>query len=236
MDKTTRIIIITLISVFIGGIICLKMPKNSQNSELSNLDPYTIYSGSDLNGNISDHIKGNPNAKIILYEYADYQCPGCASVNPWINELIEGYEGKIGLVYRSYLLSYHANARAAAASAEAAGLQGYWKAYADLLFANQSEWEGATASTRGSYFNSYFETASKGEGDLEKFQSDLKSEAVSKKIDFDVALAKSVNIEATPALYLDGEPIDWYEQNTKTGFLEFMRNLIDEKLAKIESE
>ena len=236
MNKSTGIILAVAVLLF-GGLFTWAIIRNQSSAgQYSQYDANSIISANDNNGHIADHIEGNEDAEILLVEYADFQCSGCAANASAVTELVEKYAGKVAVIHRSYVLSYHSNGIAAASAAEAAGLQGYWKAYADLLFANQSEWEGATASTRGSYFNSYFETASKGEGDLEKFQSDLKSEAVSKKIDFDVALAKSVNIEATPALYLDGEPIDWYEQNTKTGFLEFMRNLIDEKLAKIESE
>ncbi len=231
MDKATRIIIFSLIAVFIGGVIFIKLPKNS-SQPTSDLDPYSFYEGIEENGGIADHVKGNKDAKVVLYEYADYQCPGCAAVNPWMNELIEEYGDQVALVYRVYLLSYHDNARAAASAVEAAGLQGYWKEYGDLLFANQSEWEYASASDRGDLFNTYFNYVTENKGDLAKFQSDMSSSEVSSKIDFDLAMANAVKISATPSLYLDGEAIDWYSNSTKADFMAFMRNLIDKKLAE----
>lgn len=226
MSKTTRIIVITLIALFFGGIILLKLPKNEEH-----LDAYTIYDGIEENGGIADHVKGNKDAKVILYEYADYQCPGCSAVNPWVNELIDEYKDQVGLVYRVYLLSYHENARAAASAVEAAGLQGYWKEYGDLLFANQSEWEYASADERTSLFSEYFTKITDEKGDIEKFQSDMASSSVAKKIDFDVSMAKSVKLDATPGLYIDGEAIDWHEYSTKDSFMKFMRELLNEKIS-----
>ena len=231
MSKTARIIVITLIALFFGGIILLKLPKNEEH-----LDAYAIYDGIEENGDIADHVKGNKDAKVTLYEYADYQCPGCSAVNPWVNELIEEYKDQVGLVYRVYLISYHENARAAASAVEAAGLQGYWKEYGDLLFANQSEWEYTSADERTALFSTYFAKVTDGKGDIDKFQSDMGSDAVSKKIDFDVSMAKAVKFDSTPALYIDGEAIDWHEYSTKDSFLKFMRNLLNEKISKASQE
>ena len=113
------------------------------------------------------------------------------------------------MVYRSFLLSYHKNGTAAASAAEAAGLQGYWKEYADKLFAEQAEWEYASASERTALFNKYFEEVTEGAGDMDKFNEDLASEAVSKKISFDMGIAKRIDVGGTPAFYIDGQLIDW---------------------------
>ena len=146
---------------------------------------------------------------------------------------MESYNGKVAVVYRSFLLSYHQNAKAAASAAEAAGLQGYWKAYADLLFANQSEWDPLSGSGRKEKFIEYFETVSKGEGDSKKFAEDMASEAVKAKINLDVALGKKVGVSATPAFYMDGKEIDWTgveSASTKAGFIEYFKTQIDAKL------
>ena len=117
-------------------------------------------------------MKGSEDAPVVIFEYADYQCPGCASMNPRVNKIIEELDGKLALVYRSYLLSYHQNGTAAASAAEAAGLQGYWKPYTDKLFSEQSEWGYATVSKRGEFFEKYFEEVTEGKGDMEQFKRD----------------------------------------------------------------
>ncbi len=184
------------------------------NNNATDFDDYNFYSVIEPdknNGNIGDHVKGDKNAPVIVFEYADYQCPGCASINPKVNKAIEESDGKLAVVYRSFLLPYHKNGTAAASAAEAAGLQGYWKPYANKLFAEQAEWEEASPSERTAIFNKYFTEVTDGKGDLDKFNQDLASESVSKKISFDMGVGKRVDVQSTPAFYVEGQNINWSE-------------------------
>lgn len=182
---------------------------NNKATDFTKYDFYSVIDPDEHNGNIGDHVKGNPDAPVKIFEYADYQCPGCASVNPRVNAAIEKSNGKLAIVYRSFLLSYHQNGTAAASAAEAAGLQGYWKEYANALFANQSEWEYASTSERSSYFNKYFNDVTGGKGDMVQFQNDIASDRVSKKIKFDQGIGQRIDVSGTPAFYIDGQKIDW---------------------------
>lgn len=185
------------------------------NNKITNFDEYNFYSyiePDQHNGNIGDHVKGSKNAIVYIFEYADFQCPGCASMNSRVNQAVEKSGGKLAIIYRNYLLSYHQNATAAASAAEAAGLQGYWKEYADKLFTEQAEWEYASGSERTELFNKYFNEVTDGKGDLDKFNKDIASEAVSQKISFDMGIGKRIDISATPAFYVDGQRIDWSEE------------------------
>lgn len=80
---------------------------------------------------------------------------------------------------------------AAASAANAAALQGYWKPYKDLLFANQSDWFYSTGNELQQQLETYFEKASDGKGDLTKFREDMKSEKVAKKIAFDRGIGEN---------------------------------------------
>lgn len=184
---------------------------NNKATDFDSYDFYSVIEPTKDNGNIGDHVKGDADAPVIIFEYADFQCPGCASINPRVNKLVEKLDGKLAVVYRNFLLSYHKNGTAAASAAEAAGLQGYWKEYADKLFAEQTEWEYASASERTELFNKYFEEVTGGKGDLEKFNKDIASEEVSKKINFDMGIGKRIGIGGTPAFYIDGQLISWGE-------------------------
>jgi len=203
------VVIGVLAVALVGVAMYAVIDGNNKATNFNDYDFSSIIEPSKDNGNIGDHVKGNPDAPVLIFEYADYQCPGCASINPRVNKIIEQLDGKLAVVYRSFLLSYHQNGTAAASAAEAAGLQGYWKEYADKLFAEQSEWEYASPSERTEYFNKYFEEVTDGKGDLEKFNTDIASEEVSKKISFDGGIAKRVNVQGTPAFYVDGQLIDW---------------------------
>ncbi|MBQ3452980.1 thioredoxin domain-containing protein [Candidatus Saccharibacteria bacterium] len=205
-----------VVIALIGVAAWLVIDGNNKATDYNDYNFYSVIEATDDNGEIGDHVKGDVNAPVLIFEYADYQCPGCASINPRVNKAIEEADGKLAVVYRSFLLSYHKNGTAAASAAEAAGLQGYWKSYADKLFANQSEWENASASERTGIFEKYFKEISDGKGDLDKFREDMNSEAVSKKISFDMGVGRRVGVEATPAFFVEGQLIDWDEAGSVT--------------------
>ncbi|MBR3319010.1 thioredoxin domain-containing protein [Candidatus Saccharibacteria bacterium] len=246
-NRTLLICIITIVALFIGAIVIVPQltKKPSDDIEPSNLD----ISGYDLNkfidanednGGIADHVKGADieSAKVVLFEYADYQCSGCATVNPWIKELLAEYGDEVAIVYRDLpLTSIHPNAIAAASAVEAAGLQGYWEEYGDLVFANQAEWFYSTGSKRTEYFANYFNTVSGGKGDVNKFKADMAGEAVKAKVNFDRAIAESLGIVATPTIFdANGKEIDWASaDSTKTGVINFFRNYFNEALGREET-
>lgn len=201
------ILVVALLGVATYAII----DGNNKATDFSKYDFFSVIEADNGNGNIADHVKGDKNAPVVIFEYADYQCPGCASINPRVNKVVEQLDGKLAVVYRNFLLSYHQNGTAAASAAEAAGLQGYWKEYADKLFEEQEEWEYASASERSELFAKYFEEVSNSQGNLAKFNEDISSEAVSKKISFDMGIGKRINVAGTPAFYIDGQLINWGE-------------------------
>ena len=207
-SKASIIATITALT-FVTIAIILVINANSNATNYSDYDFSSIIAPDIHNGNIGDHVKGDEDAPVLIFEYADFQCPGCASMNTRINEAIKKADGKLAVVYRNYLLSYHRNGTAAASAAEAAGLQGYWKPYADKLFENQAEWEYTTGSERTTLFDKYFIEVTDGKGDLNKFHQDIASDQVSQKISFDMGIGKRIDISATPAFYIDGQLIPW---------------------------
>lgn len=86
-----------------------------------------------------DHRRGNPEARVTLVEYGDYECPACGRAFPVIKEIVAQLGGEVCAVFRHYPLSQlHPAAEQAAAVAEAAGAQGrFWEMH-DALFQHQS--------------------------------------------------------------------------------------------------
>ena len=247
-NRTLLICIIIIVAIFIGAIVVVpQLTKKSGDDTLSNSIDISGYElskyieANEDNGGIADHVKGADveSAKVILFEYADYQCSGCATVNPWIKELLAEYGDEVAIVYRNYpLTSIHPNAIAAASAVEAAGLQGYWEEYGDLVFANQAEWFYSTGSKRTEYFASYFNTVSNGKGDVNKFKSDMAGETVKAKVNFDRSIAEALNINATPTFFdANGKEIDWASgDQTKTGVTSFFRNYFNKALGREDQQ
>lgn len=87
-----------------------------------------------------DHIRGNPNAPIMLVEYSDYDCPFCKQFHETLRQIMAEYgtDGKVAWVYRHFpLQQLHPNApQLAAASecvAELGGNEAFWT-FSDLIF------------------------------------------------------------------------------------------------------
>lgn len=207
-------IVCAIVFAFVGVAIWLVIDGNSKATNFDKYDFYSVIAPDSYNGNIGDHEKKDKDGTytgepVYIFEYADFQCPGCASLNLRVNQAVDELDGKLVIVYRNHLLSYHQNATAAASAAEAAGLQGYWREYADKLFTGQSEWEYKSGSERTEIFERYFTEVSNGKGDVVKFREDIASDAVSKKIGFDMGVGKRIGIEGTPSFYIDGQVISW---------------------------
>ncbi|OHA79577.1 MAG: hypothetical protein A2747_04020 [Candidatus Yonathbacteria bacterium RIFCSPHIGHO2_01_FULL_44_41] len=50
----------------------------------------------------ADHIVGNPNAKVVIVEYSDLECPYCKFFHPTMQRIMDEYgkDGKVAWVYR----------------------------------------------------------------------------------------------------------------------------------------
>ncbi len=202
-------IIGTLIVVAVVGIICL---ANFRTDPYANMNPDSIIEPSETTGFIGEKTVGNPDdAKIVIYEYADFGCSHCADWNRKINNLIEKYDGKIVLIFRSYDIGQFKNSLKAASAATAAQIQGYFKEYKDLLYSNQSEWFYEDGADLTEILSNYFEEASKGTGDLDKFKEDIKSDSVRTRLKFEQNMGKKVDLTGTPTFRIDGETISLSE-------------------------
>lgn len=202
MNKTSWIIFsVATICIFVA----LGVVSNSNKIDLSNIDANKVQEASIQNGKISDHIFGNKDSKVTLIEYADYQCPGCASLHPTLKAVIEEYKDEIRYIYRNFPLTYHSNGKTSAYAAEAASLQGkYWEMH-NKIFETQSAWEELSKDDCKKMFVGYAKTF---DLDIDKFESDMQSDNVSKKVEYDQSLAYKVGVDSTPSLYLNGKKLD----------------------------
>ncbi len=89
----------------------------------------------------ADHILGNPNAKVMIVEYSDLECPFCKSFHATLQQVMKEYgaSGEVAWVFRHFPLEQlHSKAPKEAEATECAAEQGgneaFWK-YTDALIA-----------------------------------------------------------------------------------------------------
>jgi len=150
-----------------------------------------------------DWVRGNKEARVILIEYGDYQCPACATYNPFVIKLSEEFQEDLKIVYRHFpLITIHKNSMPSAQAAEAAGKQSkFWEMH-DLLYDKQSEW--AEAGDAKEKFSEYAKSLGLDE---QKYISDYDSGEVKSLINSDLAKANSLRLNATPTFFLNGEKV-----------------------------
>lgn len=191
----------------LGGLIYL---SSSNKIDVSKVDAFSIQGPSKDNGQIGDHTSGNSKSKVILIEYADFQCPGCADAYPIIKQVTSKYEKELGFVFRNFPLpTLHPNALAAATTAEAAGLEGkFWEAH-DKLYENQNSWNQLSGEARTNYFVSLAKGVGANEDKVVAILNGGTSQALNarSKIDFDIALGKKQGVTGTPTLFLNGKEV-----------------------------
>lgn len=203
MSKKTWIIFGIIVVAFIGGMLVF---SESNKINLDGIDLGKIIPASDQNGNTEEHVKGSADSKVVLVEYGDYQCAGCASVYKRINSIAEDYKNELAVVFRNYTIDGHQNALSAAAAAESANLQGkFWEMH-NLIYDNQTEWSNAGVTERNDLYLSYAKQLGLDET---KFTEGMKDTSVRKKIEFDKSVAKAAGLDSTPYFILNGEKIDY---------------------------
>ncbi len=224
MNKTAWIVISALCVLGLATLVILTK-KDAVN--VGTTDAATIVEAK--GETIGDQVYGKKDAKVIVFEYADFQCPGCRAAHTNTKKIQEIYKDDVAFVFRNFpLTSIHPNALAAATVAEAAGLQGkYWEMN-DLLFINQSIWESQDASRRGPTFESYAKQIGL---DIVRYNADLPSTKIAEKIKTDQALAKKLNVDGTPTFYIGDKKIDAsVANNVIQGDGTKMMDLIDQAL------
>lgn len=153
--------------------------------------------------------QGNMQARIVVTEFADFQCPACKTVQPTIKKIQSEYPQDVRFVFRHLPLSGHPLANISAEAAEAAGTQGkFWEMH-DLLYAKQDEWGSLSKSMSEQEAIAKFIQYAKGLGlDDARFSSDLKTSAYNSIISDDTNAAMAAGVNATPTFFVNGTMLD----------------------------
>ncbi len=139
------------------------------------------------------------NPKLTIVEFTEFQCPYCSRIAPVMKELNEKYPDKIKFVYKHFPLSFHSNARSAAASSIAAHKQGKFWEYRYALAPHSRELGDSI----------YVEVAKQVGLNIEQFKKDMVLDsAMNARIDKDFQLGTEVGVQGTPNFYINGKRQD----------------------------
>lgn len=180
----------------------------------------------------ADWSRGPEDARLMLVEYSDFQCPYCSIAGRSLHEFQTAHPDQVRVVFRNFPLPSHDKAPLSAQAAEAAGLQGkFWEMH-DLLFL-EANWDAWTAMSVDEFRTWVVEQAGNLGLDSQKFTKDLTSTALVDKVNQGYGSAIASDLNSTPSLFIfvDGKltflPSDQIPYDLET--LELLLTLSDLK-------
>lgn len=139
-------------------------------------------------------MRGAAMGQITIVEFSDFECPYCGRAHPIIQEALREFEGQVRVVFFNYPLPGHPHAMPAARAAVAAGNQGkFWEMH-DILFDHQRALEEEDIDRYAREIGL----------DMERFHADLRSPETQRRVDADREAGRSVEIQGTPTLFING--------------------------------
>jgi protein-disulfide isomerase len=131
--------------------------------------------------------------------------------------VLEQYPEKVKLVFKNYPLRSHSYAKQSAIAALAAGEQGKFWEFHDLLFENYNKLSDDKINEIATSLNL----------DAIKFQEDLKNPEIAAQIQQDVVDGNRAEVRGTPAIFINGRLV---RNRSLNGF----RKLIEDELQKLK--
>lgn len=154
----------------------------------------------------ADGSLGSANARLVIQEWADYQCPACRAYAETIEpNLVDGYvrPGTIRLVFHDFAF-IGPESVAAATAARCAGEQGRYWAYHAYLYPNQG------AENGGTFGDTFLRAVAATIGlDLTAFDSCRTAGDAQQAVITSTAQGRQLGIKSTPTLVIgDQAPIE----------------------------
>ena len=161
---------------------------------------------------------GAKDAKVVIAEFSDFQCPFCAKGADILKELKKKYGSKIKVVFKNFPLPFHNHAEAAANAGLCANEQGgdyFWKMH-DEMFANQDslDTEGLKKMAKKLGLKS------------ESFEKCLAENKYLAQVKTDMEDGRKIKVKSTPTFFINGQLINGAQP------LETFTEIIDEELSK----
>lgn len=147
----------------------------------------------------ADHTLGDPEAKLTLVEYGDYECPACIQAEPLVRHLVDTEGHRLRFVFRHCpLVEVHPHAELAAEAAEAAAAQGQFWPMHHLLFAQKQHLDAAALA-------GYAESIGL---DMRRYHGEMNDRIYTQRVQEHRRAGELSGLRATPAFFLNDKLVD----------------------------
>ena len=148
-----------------------------------------------------DYKQGPADAKVVVVEFTDYQCPYCKQFfTATEQQLLDTYvkTGKVRFAVRNFPMSFHQNAQKAAEAAMCAGAQGkFWEMHTTLFTKGNGDGTGLDTPSLKQY-------AADLQLDTTEFNSCLDNSEMGAAVQQDQVDGDAAGVSGTPSFFVNG--------------------------------
>lgn len=174
---------------------------------------------------------GSKDAKVIFYEFSDFQCPFCRRFfTDSLSQLEKEYvdTGKVLFVYKDFpLTQIHPGALPAAVYSECANKQGKWREFHDMVFNEQKKQGGGTVQFGQAELDQWAKTTGLDMTELAKCAQDP---SVVAEVQSDQNTGVALGVSGTPSFFI-GSPDKGFVNVVGAQPYAVLKQAIDQKLA-----
>ena len=158
--------------------------------------------------------RGPKDAKVVIVNYDDFQCPYCAANHKQLfSSIMKDYGDKVRVIYKDYpLFEIHPWAGRAAVDSGCLAAQNndaYWE-FADYIHQNQKEITGKdrpVAEQFAALDKLVSDVGQKHKLDMQQLQACVKAQDET-QLRASVKEGNSLGVEATPTMFVNGQKVD----------------------------
>ena len=151
----------------------------------------------------TNRTKGNPEAKIKIVEYMDFQCPACALGAGLLKGIFERAPNDLHVEMHYFpLTKIHSHAMLSAQYAECAAQQGQFWPLHDLLIERQAQWKDLSDAKPA-----FEEMAKEIKLNMPRLETCLQDERINTFIYNDQTQGQALGVQSTPTYFINGEMV-----------------------------
>lgn len=187
-----------------GAFVLFRQMGGGGGSPATSLSPVTL--APDQLNRVPGISKGRADAPVVIFEFADFQCPACGKFAQFSEPLLQEWldDGTVRFVWYDFpLTQIHQNAVLASRAGRCANEQDKFWPFHDRVFGGQSQW-----SSSGSADDMFIEYAQAEGLDVGAFTQCLRSDKYQKEVSESFQLGTSLGVGGTPTLFINGKKIN----------------------------
>ena len=216
---------------FLGWIVISQVEAKGRDlAKKPGLDEMTkafrMQSLSDIPIDPSWPVWGDPNAKVTIVEFSEFQCPFCKVAAFNIRPYLQEFKGRVRYYFVNFPLDsscndqvdrpMHANACFAAKAAICAGRRGDFWGFHDELFREQA----------GLSEEKILALAKKRGWNRDEFSACINSPEVDERVKADIEAGQKIYVGGTPRIYLNGRNLKYWRDP------KYLQTLVKEEIKR----